>query len=164
MKIRIATEADLKSMVAIYNQSIRAGRITAHTKEFSPEERRPWFESHPPNQYPIFVAEVEGEVLAYASLSPYRSGRLALSLTAEISYYVHFDHHRKGIGDALVKSTIAFARENDFEVLLAILMDANEGSVGLLKKNGFTEWGRMPKVLSIGNDRLDHLYYGLHLK
>ena len=164
MKIRIATIADLNSLVAIYNQSIREGRITAHTKEFSTEERRPWFESHPSNQYPIFVAELNDEVLAYASLSPYRNGRLALSLTAEISYYVHFDHHRKGIGDKLIKHTIEFAQENGFETLLAILMDGNEGSIGLLKKNGFSEWGRMPQVLSISEDRLDHLYYGLQLK
>ncbi len=39
----------------------------------------------------------------------------------------------------------------------------NQGSVKLLDKNGFKEWGRMPNIVELGDNKFDHLYYGLHL-
>jgi len=164
MKIRPAARKDLMALVEIYNQAIRAGRKTAHLNEFQTEERLAWFNSHSTTQYPIFVAELDNKVLGYASLSPYRAERLALSGTAEISYYVHFDYHNQGIGTALMNKTLNHAREIGLENLIAILLNENEASIKLLKKSGFQEWGRMPRVAKFEEDRLDHLYYGISLK
>jgi len=164
MKTRIAAIEDLEALVNIYNQSIRAGKITAHLSEFKTEERLSWFQSHSSKQYPIFVAEIDDKVVGYASLSPYRAERLALSSTAEISYYVHFDFHQQGVGTALMNRTLEYAREIGLETLIAILLNANEGSIRLLQNSGFQEWGKMPGVAKFGEDRLDHLYYGISLQ
>lgn len=163
MKIRIAARKDLEALVVIYNQAIKAGRKTAHLTVFQTEERLDWFKSHSTRQYPIFVAELENKVLGYSSLSPYRAERLALSGTAEISYYVHFDYHNQGIGTTLVNKTLEHAREIGLEKLIAILLNENEASIKLLNKSGFQEWGKMPGVAKFGEDRLDHLYFGISL-
>ena len=55
------------------------------------------------------------------------------------------------------------APDYGFEVLVAILLNKNPASVGLLQKFGFTEWGRMPEIARIDGVLADHLYYGLKL-
>jgi L-amino acid N-acyltransferase YncA len=63
----------------------------------------------------------------------------------------------------LLKHAIQVAPDYGFSVLIAILLDKNPASTGLLLKFGFTEWGRMPGIVSINKQMADHLYYGLKL-
>jgi L-amino acid N-acyltransferase YncA len=111
MKIRIAQQADLAQIVEIYNQAVASRAATADLDPIEPGDRVQWFEEHAPEKYPVYVAEVDDKVVGWCSLSPYRRGRMALRYTAEISYYIHEDHRRTGIGSALVKHTIARCTE-----------------------------------------------------
>jgi L-amino acid N-acyltransferase YncA len=47
---------------------------------------------------------------------------------------------------------------------IAILLGTNDGSIALLKKHGFIEWGRMPGIIEFEDKICDHLYYGIRLK
>lgn len=164
MNIRIATLNDIDSIVQIYNQAIKAGQKTADTTIFTSNERVEWFNSHTKDKYPLFVA-VEGEqIVGYLTISAYRSGRIALNKTAEVSYYVHFEHHKKGIASALLHHAINCCPSLEIETLIAILLECNTNSIKLLEKNGFTQWGCMPKIAKINGKKFDHLYYGCHLK
>jgi len=163
ISIRQADSKDLSATVEIYNQAILSGKKTAHTNSFHVEERTSWFQAHQSEQFPLFVAEMDEVVVGYATLSPYRANRPALDSNVEISYYVHFDYHRKGIGDTLIKHSIKSAETIGFETVIAILLSGNIASIQLLKKNGFEEWGRMPEVAHFGEEKLDHLYFGLRL-
>ena len=99
---RIATPTDLSAIVAIYNQTIAARNTTADTTPFTVEARLDWFNAHSAGEYPIYVCEADdGQALGWLSLSPYR-GRSALARTAEVSYYVDYACHGKGIGSALM--------------------------------------------------------------
>jgi L-amino acid N-acyltransferase YncA len=164
MNIRIATLNDIDSIVDIYNQAIQAGKKTADTAIFSSNERIEWFKSHTKDKYPLFVAVVQDKILAYYTISAYRSGRTALNKTAEVSYYVHFRNHNKGIGSILLQHAISICPSLGIETLIAILLECNTSSIKLLEKNGFTQWGCMPKIAEINGVFFDHLYYGCHLK
>jgi len=107
MNIRIARDKDLEAIVEIYNQAIAVGQKTADTTAVSIENRKAWFEEHKPNKYPILVAERDDSIIGYLTVSAYRPGRMALRHTAEVSYYVHFDHHRQGIASSLLEHAIA---------------------------------------------------------
>ena len=111
MKIRIAKRVDLPAIVEIYNQAIRERNKTADLYEYTVAERIEWFNSHTDSKYPLFVAEDENGIVGYSSISPYRESRPALLRTAELSYYVHFEHHRKGIGSKLVNWAIGYSSE-----------------------------------------------------
>jgi len=161
INIRKASLQDLKATVEIYNQAIRDGKKTAHQNEFSVAERTAWFEKHQSEQFPLFVAELDEAIVGYATLSPYRANRPALASSVEISYYVHFDYHRKGVGDALVKQALAAARNKGFQTVIAILLSGNTASIQLLVKNGFEEWGRLPEIAHFDDVKLDHLYFGM---
>ena len=158
--IRLAAPADLPRLVEIYNQAIAARNATADTVPFTVETRRPWFDLHVPDAYPIYVATDEGgAVTGYLSVSPYRS-RPALDRTAEVSYYVDYAAHGRGIGSALLEHAIADASRIGKKVFLAILLEWNTSSVRLLEKFGFEKWGYLPEVAEFDGKVCGHLYYG----
>src|SRR5689334_21274019 len=101
--IRLAQRDDLPAIVEIYNQSIPSQQATGDTQPLRVEDRLAWFEEHRPGRHPIFVAEVEGRVAGWCSLSSYRPGRAALRFTAEISYYIDYAFHHRGIATALIE-------------------------------------------------------------
>lgn len=162
--IRFANIKDLDAIVNIYNQAIRSTCATGDTKEFCPEERKEWFAKFDENDYPLYVAELQGNVVGYCSISPYRPGREAMSRVAEISYYLDYSQHGKGIGSALMDYAISDCPRIEKDSLLAILLDINKQSIGLLKKFGFEQWGYFPNIINLNGKRCGHLVYGLSLK
>lgn len=164
LKIRYANHQDLNRLLEIYNQAVRSRSSIAITEELTEEWANDWLSAHPENKYPIMVALENDEVVGFISLSPYRKGRDALKYNAEISYYLHKDFHRRGIGSFLMSHAIEIAKSLGYHNLIAILFDINIASIRLLEKFGFEEWGRLPKVIDMGNETYDHLYYGKHIR
>jgi L-amino acid N-acyltransferase YncA len=163
MIIRKASPDDLDAINEIYNQAVRQKFCTAHLEPVDREYREQWFAGHSPETFPVFVAETDKGIDGWISLSPYRAGRQALAHVCEVSYYVHREARRRGIGNRMLEYAIRVAPDYGFEVLIAILLDRNPASIALLEKNGFKKWGTMPGIAKIGPDRADHLYYGLIL-
>lgn len=163
MSIRLAKHDDLETLVEIYNQAIKTGRCTADTETFTVKERRSWFEEHQSPDYPLYVYEVDGKVVGYLYLSGYRPGRKAMRFTAEVSYYLHNDYQRQGIGSNLMEFAIEKSRELNYKTLIAILLEWNIPSIKLLKKYGFNEWGCLPNIADFDGAACSHLYYGLKL-
>jgi len=163
MKIRLASEEDLGAVNLIYNQAVDQGYCTAHTRRVDREYTLAWFGAHDPASYPVFVALEEEKVMGWASLGPYRADREALRHVAEVSYYVHSEYHGQGIGSQLLGHVIREAPSRGISVLVAILLDRNPASIGILRKYGFTQWGCMPGIARFGEELADHLYYGLKL-
>ena len=149
MTIRPVTLKDHSEIVKIYNHAVDEKFATADTQHVSLESRKDWFAQHSPDTYPIYVAEENGEIIGWCSLSPHRPGRKALRTVAEISYYIHKDHRRKGVANSLVHYTIESAKSLGFKNLISILLDLNEPSIHILEKFGFDKWGHLPDVADI---------------
>ena len=161
--IRPAVSADLPRLTEIYNEAIRTGRCTGDTREFTEEERLPWFLEHQDPAYPLFVFARDGEVLGYLYLTAYRKGRGALEGAVEVSYYLDFRVHGQGIGSRLLSHGIDAARSLGYHTLLAILLSCNQRSIALLQKFGFERWGCLPDIAEIRGERYSHFYFGRHL-
>ena len=158
--IRTADIADLEKITEIYNQAVSSKFQTADMIEFESKDRLDWFYSHPQNTYPIFVYELNNTVVGWISISPYRCGRKALRYTAEVSYFIHADFKRKGIGSKLIEYVLIKSKMLNFKTLFAIILDKNIASINLLKKFGFVEWGHMPDIADFDGEECGHLYYG----
>ena len=163
MEIRLARQEDLPQINKIYNQAVRQRFCTAHLEEVSLKDREQWFAAHSSSAFPVFVAVLEAQVVGWASLGPYREDRQALAHGGEVSYYVDEKNRGRGIGNSLLTHAIRQAPAYMFSVLVAILLDKNPASIGLLQKFGFKEWGRMPGIAIIDDQEADHLFYGLRL-
>ena len=160
MIIRIAQFSDLEEIVTIYNQAVKVGQKTADTEPITIESRHDWFSSHLPEKHPIIVAEIDSSIVGWISLSPYRSGRKALTETAEVSCYIHNNYHRLGIASALLSDVIRLCPSLDISTIFAILLDTNIGSYKLLEKFGFDRWGHLPEVANFNGIKIGHYYYG----
>ena len=163
MGIRLAREEDLPSINRIYNQAVKQKFCTAHLCPVDMESRRNWFNHHDPGKYPVYVTHDNEIITGWVSLGPYRSDREALAHVGEVSYYVDRSFRGKGIGSHLMKHAIDQAPLFGLTILVAILLDKNPASIGILEKFGFSKWGSMPGIAKIGDVTADHLYYGLKL-
>ena len=104
MIIRDSDRSDLDAITTIYNEAIATTTATFDTEPKTEAEQLEWFEAHA-DRYPILVAELDGDVVGWSSISPW-SGRCAYADTAETSFYVRSDHRGEGIGRALKSATI----------------------------------------------------------
>jgi len=163
MEIRLARQEDLHQINEIYNQAVRQLFCTAHLEPVSLSDRELWFASHNPDRFPVFVAQKEDFLAGWISLGPYRESRQALAHVAEVSYYVDEGERGKGVGSILLDHALKVAPQYGFSVLVAILLNKNPASIGLLHKFGFEAWGVLPGIARIGAEEADHLYYGLKL-
>jgi L-amino acid N-acyltransferase YncA len=158
--IRFAQRDDLPRMVEIYNQAVARENATADTEPTSVEARTEWFNQHCRDRFPIYVCEADRNVTGWLSLSQYRNGRRALEATAEVSYYVDYAQHGKGIASALLEHALSDCRRIKKRILFAIILDVNVPSIKLLQKFGFEQWGFMPDVAEFSTGLCGHLYYG----
>lgn len=72
MNIRTAERRDLSAMLDIYNYEVKNGTATFDVEPRAGAAGEAWFAAHNTGNHPLLVAEEDGKVLGYASLSPYR--------------------------------------------------------------------------------------------
>jgi L-amino acid N-acyltransferase len=151
--IRRATLADVPAITEIYNDAIRTTTATFDTEPKSMADRQQWFARHD-ERHPILVAEVNGAVLGWASLSPW-SDRQAYADTAETTFYVAADSQGQGVGRRLKHATIAEARRLEFHTLIARVAEESFASLHLNESLGFRRVGTLREVGRKFGRRLD---------
>jgi phosphinothricin acetyltransferase len=161
--IRTANQTDLESIIEIYNHAINSRFETAEINEVKATDRLDWFSKHKPDTFPIFVYEKEGKILGWFSFSPYRELKEALKFTIEISYYIHKDFQRQGIGTELMEFALNTARTMGIKTFFAIILEKNERSIQFLKKFGFEQWAHLPNVANFNGEECGHVYLGRRL-
>ena len=164
LNIRIADKRDWQRIIEIYNQAILEKGKTADTEIQSLESRNDWLKDHLNEKRPILVADLNGKITGWCSLSKYRPGRKALESTAEISYYLDREFRGAGIGTYLVNESIKYAREHGIKNLLAILLDINKNSIKILRKFGFEKWGHLPNIANLGAEKCGQFIYGKNIE
>ncbi len=146
ISIRDATEDDLAAIQAIYAHHVNHGlasfeEVAPNVAEIS--RRRDVARD---NGLPYLVADEDGVVQGFAYASPFRA-RSAYRYTVEDSVYVGPDAVGAGIGSALLSALIERCTERGFRQMVAVIGDsANQASIRLHAKHGFTQTGLMPAV------------------
>ena len=146
MLVRDATEDDLPAIVDIYNQSIPGGWSTADTTPITVADRIDWFRKFDPRKRPIWVAEVDGRVVAWISLSSFYAGRPAYDATAEVSMYIASEYQRRGIGRALKQRMIEHCPRLGVTTLLSMHFDHNEATRRINAELGFQPMGHLTEI------------------
>ncbi len=145
MIIRDAKEKDIEKINEIYNKAVKDLTVIFDTKPLSLTEQTKWYKNHQGEGYPIIVAEKNGEVLGWASLSIW-SKKEGYRYTVENSVYVESEHRNKGIGKKLLEKLIEIAKEKEFKNIIALITEGNEVSIILHEKYGFEKVGTLNKV------------------
>lgn len=142
--VRDATVQDLPAVVRVYNHYVETSTATFDEEPQTLEQRLEWLKRHG-NRYPVLVAELNGVVVGWASISPF-SERPGYRLTVESSVYVHFQHTGRGFGTRLMTDLIARANSLGYHCMVARIADGNEGSIRLHEKLSFRRVGTMEEV------------------
>ncbi len=157
--IRPAQQQDLPALLAIYNHEILNGVATFDLQPKSLAERQSWFDEHNKNNHPLLVAEQDGEVLGYASLSHYAE-KAAYNSTVELSVYIAPSARRQGIASQLMHAVIELAKkDNATHLIVSLITGTNQASISLHQKFGFNKVGTLHQVGYKHQQFLDvHIY------
>lgn len=161
MEIRWAEKRDLERLTEIFNYEVVNATSSFARRPRTAEEREAWFEEHDWDTHPLIVAEMDGRVAGYASLSTFRSYE-AYEASVELSVYVDSDVRGQGIGKALMEHILGMARENDrIHTVISVITGDNETSIRLHEKFGFDCCGTLKEVGFKFGRYLDAAFYQL---
>jgi phosphinothricin acetyltransferase len=131
----LATLEDAEATREIYNHEVMTSTATFDLVPRSLAEQHNWIGVRS-GAHAVVVAEVDGAVVGFGSLSPWRD-RPAYATSVEDSVYVHRGQRGRGVGRALLAELIDIARAHGFHAVFARIVGGHEASVALHKTLGF---------------------------
>lgn len=140
LTIRSLTEADWPAVRKIYRDGIATGHATFET-DVPPWEA--WDRGHLAS--PRLVAELEGQVVGWAALSP-TSPRPVYRGVAEVSIYLAEERRGQGIGRTLLGRLVDESEASGIWTLQAGIFPENVASVRLHRALGFQDVGVRERV------------------
>lgn len=139
MVLRVATLDDAEAVRTIYNHEVLNTTATMDLVPRSLDDQREWLAARS-GAFAAIVAELDGEVVGFASLSPYKE-RAAYRPTVEDSVYVRRDMGGRGIGKALLSEVLELAAQSGFHSVMARIEASGAASRALHTSCGFREVG-----------------------
>jgi len=143
MDLRLGTVADAEALRSIYNREVLETTNTFDLEPRTLEEQKDWIRERE-GALGVVVAEIEGRVAGFASLSPYRH-RPAYRTSVENSVYVAEWSRGMGVGRALMDELIEVATTRGFHTIIAHI-SGSEASIGLHHACGFQVVGTEREV------------------
>ncbi len=133
--IRIATEADVPAILAIYAPYVEHTTVSF---EYDVPCRKEFIQRFYDitSQFPWLVWEEDGSVLGYAYASP-PYARAAYRWCAEPSVYLCPEARGKGIGAKLYAALEEILSVQGYQVLYALITEENTTSVRFHEKQGY---------------------------
>ena len=141
--IRIAVDADVPAMLAIYAPYIIN---TAYSFEYEVPTEAAFLQRFRKYtaRFPWLVWEENGEILGYAyGSAPFE--RAAYGWCAESSIYLRPDAHGRGIGRRLYAALETLLQYQGYQVVYAIITSENTGSVQFHSHVGFSHVAEFPR-------------------
>jgi L-amino acid N-acyltransferase len=156
-------EQHASDILAIFNDAIANSTALYEYKPRTMETMKTWFATKEANRFPVVGAVDEsGTLMGFASYGTFRAFP-ANKYTVEHSVYVEKNHRGKGVSVVLLNAIIAKAREADLHTLIGGIDAANDVSISLHKKLGFTHAGTIRHAAFKFGRWLDLAFYQLIL-
>lgn len=135
MLVRRALESDSEAIRLIYNKEVLTSTATLDLVPREPSDQAAWMSGHS-GVYPVLVADADGVVAGFSSLSAYRP-RPGYATAVEDSVYVAEGYRGQGIGRLLLGAAVDAARSHGFHSVVARISTEQTASVALHKACGF---------------------------
>jgi phosphinothricin acetyltransferase len=145
LKIRAAQIFDAGAISDIYNYYVENSTCTFELNQETQDARENWLAEHQGEGLPVIVGTIDGQVVAWGSLSYYHT-RCAYRQTVEPSVYVHHQHVKQGLGKATMQHLIDLARTKGYHCLVGLSCSENAGSIAMSEALGFERVGELKEV------------------
>ena len=159
--LRPATRGDLADINEIYNHYVLHSTCTYQETPETMAGRREWFGRHG-DEHPVVVAEIDGRVVGWGSLSAFHA-RSAFRRTVEDSIYIHPELHGRGIGSLVLRDLVRRARLLGHRAVVAAIEAEQPASLALHARFQFEHVGRLRQVGFKFGRWLDLIYLELLL-
>jgi phosphinothricin acetyltransferase len=140
--------ADAVAINALYNATVATTTVqwTEHLESVT--TRQAWVEKHLDAGNPVLVAEIDYEVIGFASYDDFRDSTKwpGYRFTVEHTIHVDAEHQGAGVGRDLLRSLIERASAAGKHVMIGAIDGANAGSIRFHAREGFVEVARLPEV------------------
>lgn len=136
---RLARHSDAAAIALIYNQGIEERIATFETEPRTTQQIEEVLAERG-ERFPTVVAERDGEVVAWAGVSLYRS-RPCYAGIGEYSVYVHRAARGTGAGKAVLNALFQECELRGFWKLVSRILTENIASLALCRATGFNEVG-----------------------
>ncbi|PLS25589.1 N-acetyltransferase [Bifidobacterium imperatoris] len=157
---RVATASDTQAITDIYNASVIAGGSTADLTPRTFEQRRDWVDSHKP-PYGVFVVESSeqpGQPIGFGALSVFYD-RAGYDGVTDLAYYIDPAWQGKGVGTFMLQHLLDEARNRHMRKACGIIFADNAGSIALMHRFGFTQFGLMPAAATDSTGTMRDMSY-----
>jgi L-amino acid N-acyltransferase len=135
VRIRLAADSDADAIRTIYNRQVLESTVTTDIAPRTPKQQREWLNERS-GAHAVLVAEIDDEIVGFASLSPYRS-RPAYSTTVEDSVYIAAEWQGRGVGRELLVELLELAQRHGFHSVMARVVGDHASSIRLHTSLGF---------------------------
>ena len=142
--IRLAERRDAEGIRAIYNYYVAESTALFDMVPRTLDEQVQWIDQHS-GGHPAVVADVDGEIIGFGSLSRFKS-RPAYSTTVEDSVYLLDGNQGRGIGRLLLTELVRLAGAHGFHAVIARITGGNDASIRLHAACGFEVVGTEREV------------------
>ncbi len=155
--IRPATAADHDAITALHNALIATTTYEWRDEPHDPADRAGWFADKAARGFPVFVAEDDGSVVAWATYGDFRDSvvRPGYRFTVEHTIHVAESHWGRGLAAELLDRLVDTAEHDGKRVMVAAIDGENTRSIRFHEHHGFVVTGRMPGVGEKFGRRLD---------
>lgn len=160
--IRRATLDDAVGIVAIWEAIAAEKRYSAVSRPFTPDEERVYIASLSDREA-IFVAELDGHIVGFQTLARWASYTPSFDHVGEIGTFVLPEYRGRGIGKALAKATLAFARQKGYEKLVIYVRATNQSAQTFYQSLGFAPIGVLTKQVKIDSQYDDDIVMEMFL-
>lgn len=142
LSIRSHQPDDIEPLTTLYNEFIRNTAITFDLTPYTVEQRRTgWFDHYSTTgRYRLLVAVLDGEVVGYATSSPFAT-KAAYQTSVEASVYLNTRAQKQGIGTQLYQTLFDQLKTEDVHRAYAGITLPNPASIALHQKLGFRSVG-----------------------
>lgn len=156
-------ERHADQILAIFNDAIATSTALYDYKPRPREAMLGWFQAKANGGFPVVGFEnAAGDLMAFASYGTFRAWP-AYKYSVEHSVYVDGRFRGQGLGEAMMRVLIERARANQVHLMIGGIDAANQGSIRLHEKLGFTHSGTIREAGFKFGRWLDLAFYQLTL-
>ena len=161
IEFRYATHDDLPAITAIYNQAIPTRQSTADLEPVTVAIKEAWFAAFDHTSHPIWLLLADGKIAGWVSLQQF-SERYAYHQTAEISIYFDRSYQHQHLGQTALDFVFDQLPALGLDTIVADVFHHNTPSQRLFTRNGFEQWGHLPRIALMDGQRRDLDILGRH--
>ena len=139
--VRPAARTDMPAALAIYNDAVADSTATYDYEPRAPEEQYALYDQKMADGLGFFVAcTLDGTVAGFSTYGLYRT-RPGWRFASEHSVYVAAPWRGMGVGLGLLPPIMWHARRKGFHTMIGVVDAANQASLRMHRRAGFTDVG-----------------------